>query len=186
MKAQEEETKQRRSGGDRWSDERDGKATPTADCHNENIESVEGRENPTEDCVERSLGGARRNVCQENPRGICDFLVWTSLSGSKLELELWHGSPTLELNDLPRTALAFKILFHAFCQREKISLEWHEPTTPCLCTAGDQTQGFVHGLTALAELPLQPLFLDLSQCKENHSLDNSRWYTDMTKAVVAG
>lgn len=28
-----------------------------AECHNENIESVEGKEDHTEDCVERSLGG---------------------------------------------------------------------------------------------------------------------------------
>lgn len=48
-----------------------------ADCHNENIESVEGMEDHTEDCVERSLEGlwpvGHTEMCKEDPRGTCVF-----------------------------------------------------------------------------------------------------------------
>lgn len=47
-----------------------------ADCHNENSESVEGKEDHTEDCVERSLGGlwpVSSRGTQKDLRGILVF-----------------------------------------------------------------------------------------------------------------
>lgn len=97
-----------------------GRRESGADCHNENTESVEGVEDHTEDCAERlwegsslSPTGAHRNVRGGSKKHRC-LLEWASLDGREMQLGLSPGSPTIELNDLPRTTLAFKILLHAF------------------------------------------------------------------------
>lgn len=48
-----------------------------ADCHNDNVESVKGMEDHTEDCVERPWKGllsvGHTEMRKEDPRGICVF-----------------------------------------------------------------------------------------------------------------
>lgn len=57
--------------------------------------------------------GAHKNVRGGFKRHRC-LLVWASLNGREMQLGLSPGSSTIELSDLPRTTLAFKILLHAF------------------------------------------------------------------------